>query len=42
MPVKPSRFCYRAYSFDAQESDGRTLEGYAAVFNSTARVPAIA
>lgn len=41
-PIKPARMCYRAYNFEAEASgDGFTLEGYAAVFNSTARVPAM-
>jgi HK97 family phage prohead protease len=38
---KPARMCYRAYTFDAATSDGHTLEGYAAVFGSVARVPAM-
>lgn len=36
--MKPPRLCYRAASFTAEASDGRTLEGYAAVFNSPARI----
>jgi len=39
--VKPSRFCVRAYSFEPEVSDGHTMEGYAAVFNRHARVPAM-
>lgn len=39
--TKPARMCYRAYTFDAATSDGHTLEGYAAVFGSVARVPAM-
>jgi HK97 family phage prohead protease len=39
--VKPPRMCYRAFDFRAEGSgDGHTLEGYAAVFNQVARVPA--
>jgi HK97 family phage prohead protease len=40
-PRKPSRMCFRAYGFEAAASDGHTLEGYAAVFGSVARVPAM-
>lgn len=37
--MKPSRHCYRAVEFRAQSSgDGRTLEGYAAVFDSPTRI----
>jgi len=37
--MKPSRLCYRAVEFRAESaSDGRTLEGYAAVFNEPTRI----
>ncbi|TKG58890.1 HK97 family phage prohead protease [Prauserella endophytica] len=38
--TKPSRLCYRAVEFRAAEesSDGRTLEGYAAVFDTPTRI----
>jgi len=38
--VKPPRFCYRAVEFRAESSsgDGRTLEGYAAVFDTPTRI----
>jgi len=39
--VKPSRFCYRAFEFRAETEtagDGRTLEGYAAVFDTPTRI----
>lgn len=37
--LKPSRLCYRAVEFRAEgESDGNTLEGYAAVFDSPTRI----
>lgn len=39
---KPSRFCYRAVEFRASDgnvgNDGRTLEGYAAVFDDVTRI----
>lgn len=39
---KPSRFCYRAVEFravtDGADGDGRTLEGYAAVFDDVTRI----
>jgi HK97 family phage prohead protease len=36
--VKPPRLCYRAVEFRATEGDGRTLEGYAAVFDTPTRI----
>lgn len=37
--MKPSRFCYRAVEFRAEtDGDGRTLEGYAAVFDTPTRI----
>jgi HK97 family phage prohead protease len=37
--MNPPRLCYRAVEFRAAEnSDGRTLEGYAAVFDSPTRI----
>lgn len=38
--MKPPRFCTRAFEFRAEQtdSDGRTLEGYAAVFNTPTRI----
>lgn len=39
--TKPARMCYRSYQFEPTTGDGHTLEGYAAVFGSVARVPAM-
>lgn len=37
--MKPPRFCTRAVEFRAEDTgDGRTLEGYAAVFNDPTRI----
>jgi len=36
--VKPPRFCYRAVEFRAENGDGHTLEGYAAVFDTPTRI----
>lgn len=37
--TRPSRLCYRAVEFRAeQHGDGRTLEGYAAVFDAPTRI----
>lgn len=37
--MKPPRLCYRAVEFRAEPStDGRTLEGYAAVFDTPTRI----
>jgi HK97 family phage prohead protease len=37
--MKPSRHCYRAVEFRTETTgDGRTLEGYAAVFDSPTRI----
>ena len=38
--TKPSRFCYRAMRFEPESvrGDGRTLEGYAAVFGEPTRI----
>lgn len=38
--TKPARFCYRAMRFDADgaQGDGRTLQGYAAVFDEPTRI----
>lgn len=38
--MKPPRFCYRAVEFrtDGAAGDGRTLEGYAAVFDTPTRI----
>lgn len=44
MTTKPGRFCYRAWTFasraevDGSHGDGRTLEGYAAVFGEPTRI----
>ena len=36
--MKPPRFCYRAVEFRSEQSDGRTMEGYAAVFDTPTRI----
>lgn len=38
--MKPPRFCYRAVEFRAAatDGDGRTLEGYAAIFDTPTRI----
>lgn len=38
--MKPPRFCTRAFEFraEAADGDGRTLEGYAAVFDTPTRI----
>lgn len=36
--MKPPRFCYRAVEFRSEASDGRTMEGYAAVFDTPTRI----
>lgn len=39
--MRPPRFCYRAFEFRAEHpggGDGRTLEGYAAVFDQPAHI----
>jgi HK97 family phage prohead protease len=38
--MKPPRFCYRAVEFRAadENGDGKTLEGYAAVFDAVTRI----
>ncbi|MGW3808848.1 HK97 family phage prohead protease [Micromonospora sp. NPDC005113] len=36
--TKPPRFCFRAVEFRAEQGDGYTLEGYAAVFDTPTRI----
>lgn len=36
--TKPPRFCFRAVEFRAEQGDGFTLEGYAAVFDTPTRI----
>lgn len=37
--MRPPRYCYRAVEFRAEQAgDGRTLEGYAAVFDTPTRI----